>query len=698
MRLNLLKETGWAEKGGPVAFKIGMATFGILALELAIIRWSTTQIRIFAYFNNIVLIGAFLGMGIGVALGKRFSGLVHLTLPSLFLVGIPFAFSQKFGLVHLKFPDTSVYLWGAEHLVSLSTFSLNIAIFLCLFCFIVTVFIFAGTPVGYLFGRIATLRAYSADLLGSLLGIIAFTIATSFSANPPIWFMIGGLPFCWLSRKWYSITAFLGILILSAFSIQGAIYSPYNRIDVKHDNPVAITIRVNRDFHQYMHDFSELPLSREELSQSKDLLAFGLRRVYDLPFFINDARRRALIVGAGTGNDVQAAIRNDYAMIYSVDIDGEIIALGQSLHPEQPYQNSEVIPVVNDARPFFEQYQGEPFDVVSFGFLDSHAMFSSMSSLRLDNYVYTEDSIRSAWELVSDRGHLSITISVYAGEWFFLRLYTTIAKATGIRPLSLFHEREHFSVTFIVPKESAKLNYARLNTFQTIDAGSEIPQVRTTSDDWPFLYIRPGVFPWGYLLVLLFILLLGTGLVVFAFGKKNVVREFDSTLFLMGTSFLLLETRGITSLSLLFGSTWIVNSAIFAAILTMVLLANLVVMHFSLRDPTYWFLGLFFAVVLVCYFPVSELNHFEMLPRSILGGLLIAIPIFFAGIIVPILLSRSANPTSALGSNLLGSVLGGCLEYLSMLFGLQFLAQLALLIYIIAFLFYRLKNQSKTDV
>ena len=146
--------------------------------------------------------------------------------------------------------------------------------------------------------------------------------------------MIGGLPFCWLSRKWYSIAAFLGILILSAFSIQGAIYSPYNRIDVKHDNPVAITIRVNRDFHQYMHDFSELPLSREELSQSKGLLAFGLRRVYDLPFFINDARRRALIVGAGIGNDVQAAIRNDYAMIYSVDIDGEIIALGQSLHPE----------------------------------------------------------------------------------------------------------------------------------------------------------------------------------------------------------------------------------------------------------------------------------------------------------------------------------------------------------------------------
>ena len=51
-----------------------IAAFGLLALELAVIRWTTGQIRIFAYFNNLVLIGAFLGAGIGAALGRKFKG------------------------------------------------------------------------------------------------------------------------------------------------------------------------------------------------------------------------------------------------------------------------------------------------------------------------------------------------------------------------------------------------------------------------------------------------------------------------------------------------------------------------------------------------------------------------------------------------------------------------------------------------
>ena len=64
----------WTKRAGPVAFQIALATFGILALELALIRWTSGQIRAFAYFNNLVLVGAFLGMGLGVALGRRRPG------------------------------------------------------------------------------------------------------------------------------------------------------------------------------------------------------------------------------------------------------------------------------------------------------------------------------------------------------------------------------------------------------------------------------------------------------------------------------------------------------------------------------------------------------------------------------------------------------------------------------------------------
>src|SRR5205085_9790436 len=107
---------------------------------------------------------------------------------------------------------------------------------------------------------------------------------------------------------------------------------------------------------------------------------------YDLPFHIPIQKRRALIVGAGTGNDVAAALRNGFADVVSVDIDPTIMNVGRALHPERPYSDPRTHPVVNDARAWFEQHRGETFDVIDFGLLDSHAMFSSMASLRLDNY------------------------------------------------------------------------------------------------------------------------------------------------------------------------------------------------------------------------------------------------------------------------------------------------------------------------
>ena len=51
--------------------QLALCTFGIIVLELAIIRWMSSQIRIVAYFSNVVLLASFLGMGLGIALGRR---------------------------------------------------------------------------------------------------------------------------------------------------------------------------------------------------------------------------------------------------------------------------------------------------------------------------------------------------------------------------------------------------------------------------------------------------------------------------------------------------------------------------------------------------------------------------------------------------------------------------------------------------
>ena len=118
----------------------------------------------------------------------------------------------------------------------------------------------------------------------------------------------------------------------------------------------------------------------------------------------------------------------------------------------------------------------------------------------------------------------------------------------------------------------------------------------------------------------------------------------------------------------------------------MVLAANLAVLRFGLENPWPWVLGLVLSVLLVYAVEPASLAGLPLWERGSLGSLVNALPIGFAGVVVSLLLSSSKNPAAALGSNLLGSVLGGGLEYLSMVVGLRALALLALVLYLAAIL------------
>lgn len=680
-----LADESWARREISAPWLIGLTTFGILALELALIRWTSSQVRVFAYFNNVVLICAFLGMGLGIALGKRAPGLVRCTLPVLFVLALPLAFSEQLHLVHLKFPDASIMLWGGEQTPNPWVFARSLAVFATLLTAVVAVFVCAGAPLGLLFARLPALRAYHADLLGSLAGVVAFTVLSWVNAGPPLWLLLGCVPFVWLTRSFVSGAFAAAIVALGFLSVNGAIFSPYNRIVLNRLPDQMLEVQVNRDFHQYMFDLSPQRLAEPGKSESTQNALVLLQDLYDLPFKVNAQRRTAVVVGAGTGNDVQAALRNGYQHVTSVDIDGRIIALGQELHPEQPYRSSRAITVVDDARAFFGKNREEKFDVVCYGLLDSHAMSSAMSTLRLDNYVYTEEGIRAGWERVAPGGHLSLAISCIGGRWFFDRLYWTITRATGREPIAMFSPLHGVTATFIVPRDGAMVSMAEIDRRQRMTPSAARENVVTTSDDWPFLYLRPATVPWGYFAVIGFVLALALVSVKKVFGLGRGGR-FHVPLFLMGAAFLLIETRGVTSLSLLFGSTWVVNSVVFGGILVMVLVANAAVQRWQWTNPAPWFLALF-AMVLVLYFlPVGWLNTLPLGGRAVLGGLMTGLPIGLAGIIVPMLLARAVDPAAALGANLLGAVLGGWLEYLSMAGGLRATALLALALYLAAYL------------
>ena len=152
----------------------------------------------------------------------------------------------------------------------------------------------------------------------------------------------------------------------------------------------------------------------------------------------------------------------------------------------------------------------------------------------------------------------------------------------------------------------------------------------------------------------------------------------------MGAGFMLIETKSVVHMALLFGSTWVVNAVVFSGVLVMALLANEVVARVRPRRLAPWFVGLLVSVVLLWAVPLAALNRFGLLERGVLGGVLNGLPVGFAGVIVSMRLARAPDSSAALGSNLLGSVLGGCLEYLSMRVGLQALVVLALALYLVA--------------
>jgi len=151
-------------------------------------------------------------------------------------------------------------------------------------------------------------------------------------------------------------------------------------------------------------------------------------------------------------------------------------------------------------------------------------------------------------------------------------------------------------------------------------------------------------------------------------------------MFFLGAAFMLLETKGITQLSLLFGSTWIVNSVIIGAFLTMGFLANLWVAArpVSLR-PTYVLLFVSLLLGLV----ISPSHFFASSPamKVLAAGLLVGVPVFFSGIIFSTSFRVSSHPEKALAVNLFGAIAGGILENVVMLGGINTLGVLAILLY-----------------
>lgn len=227
------------------------------------------------------------------------------------------------------------------------------------------------------------------------------------------------------------------------------------------------------------------------------------------------------------------------------------------------------------------------------------------------------------------------------------------------------------------------------------DVAQSLKSLRTDelpTDDWPFLYLPTRSIPRAYVLVVL-LLAAASVLVLRSRGLRiGRIGPFHGHLFFLGAGFLLMEVYAVNRLALLFGTTWLVSAVTIALVLVMIVAANFTVLTFTRvnRFVAYLFL---FASLIVSYLvsPTVAVGH--GVGVSLAYGLLLLSPVFFAGIIFAISFRAAKMAGPAIGANMLGSVLGGWVEYLTMATGIKALALLALMFYLASlFLVFMFRN------
>jgi hypothetical protein len=169
---------------------------------------------------------------------------------------------------------------------------------------------------------------------------------------------------------------------------------------------------------------------------------------------------------------------------------------------------------------------------------------------------------------------------------------------------------------------------------------------------------------------------------------------FNAHMFFMGMAFMLLETRSLVTFALLFGSTWLVNSLVFFAVLTSVLIAVAISARLSVRPSAWLYAVLLGGLVLAYQLPADALLDVpNPLVRYGLATGVAFLPVAVANLVFAGSFKEASAPDVAFASNLLGIMAGGMLEYTSLLIGYRHLLLLVIAFYLIAAVLWRLAHR-----
>jgi Spermine/spermidine synthase domain len=636
------------------------ASFLMLFVELALIRWTAANNIHLAYLTNFVLMASFLGIGVGflrahsprALLGPAAVGLAAL---------VAFVLAFPVSLIKLSGQHQLSAAFGLQPLPR--WLSLGV-----IFTLTAAVMGGIGHTVARTFSLFQPLEAYQLDILGSLAGIAVFS-ALSFAQLPPIaWGLIAAIMVAVLlgrAIRWWHLTALATVVVLLAIESMAPHqhWSPYYKIiatprAVDH----SLQVSVNNVPHQAAYPIRTLRM---------------LEPFYFFPYrHLNRHRlQNVLLVGAGTGNDVAIALVEGAKHIDAVEIDPQLQHLGWLYHRNHPYESPRVSVHINDGRAFLNQTHTR-YDLILFALPDSLTLLPGQSSLRLENYLFTIEAMRSARAHLKPAGTF-VMYNYY--ERFLLNRYAgTLRTVYGSSPCVELGSR-------LGGRRQAVLTASLTGKTPHCLAYWHGKKLAPATDDWPFPYLTSRTIPPFYLRWLTAVAIASLLVIRGAAGPlRRLAPNLD--LAFMGGAFLLLETKNIVQFALLFGTTWFVNSLVFAGVLLSVLAAIEVASHYRLPPPIFLYGTLAAALAVAWTVPQESMLALSPVPRFLVATGIAFAPIFLANLIFSQRFRSAGSSTAAFGANLLGAMIGGVLEYLALITGYRFLLLVVAALYGLAFL------------
>lgn len=684
----------------PESLQLFLFGFIILFLELSLIRYLSANIWNLGYFPNFVLIATFFGMGLGFSFHNFFSEktadlffvlAIFLLLLLMVLTTVSQVVVPGFSATQSNFGNL---LFFTQTYVKTSAFQNTLTFCYC-FALVIAVNFCLCVSMAKLFSHFKPLTAYTLDILGSCAGIVVFACFSYWQLPASIWFILLGIIFLLygLNKRikfFYVLLAMsLCMIVIAHYDndyYQGALqspshlvtrWSPYQKVQYNEKNSVML---VNNIPHQKIQ-------TTQFITHSFYNVPYLMRSHYQLP-----PVQSVLILGAGTGNDVEAGLLNHVKHIDAIEIDPVIAAIGKEYNPYRPYQNPAVSLHIMDGRKYLSDTKNH-YSLIVFALTDSVVRAGSLSQLRLENYLFTQQALKEAYELLTPQGQIYL-YNYYRQPWIAEKIEMMLHHITGHYP-KIVKMNDQFYVISIGKKVTT---YQDKSNFTDHD-------VQVPTDNWPFLYLKYHSIPVVYLLPMLFL----SVLVIFSlfFHQRSVRTKHEENklvkmaFLLMGVAFLLLETKGVIQFSLLFGNTWFNNALVFFSVLVLILLANWIAYFLPEKTIFAAYALLIVSSIVAGIVPVEHLLGIASpWQRYLEVNALIFSPLFFANLVFGLAFKTRHVAEHVFAWNLLGAIFGGILEYASMLLGYQILTLIAALIYISSFifLFYGLRKKSFVDV